>query len=142
MSGFAAHPRGTFFSVIGHRATQKVTCKGESMTEEKPRPEVDAESAYEAGAAVLLQRARRALAGRDDSLTLFAGAADRWFWAAPWCELSDQDREFWSIVAGLMNTAGLGVERIGVVLDALREDAAAARKQLEALFANGKVWQQ
>lgn len=113
------------------------------MTEQKPRPEVDAESAYEAGAAVLLQRARLALAGRDDSLTLFAGAADRWFWVAPWCELSDRDREFWSIVAGLLNTAGLGVEGVGGVLDALREDAAETRKQQEALFAKcGKVWEQ
>lgn len=133
----------TFFSVIGHGSLSRVTCIGERMTEQSPEPEVDAQRAYEAGAAVLLKRAKRVLADRDDSLTLLAGAADRWFQVTPWADLPDRDREFWSIIAGLLNTAGLGVRGIGGVLDIVRESAADARTEREALFAKcGKVWQQ
>jgi hypothetical protein len=113
------------------------------MTEQKPKPDVDAQRAYEAGAVVLLQRARRVLAGRDDSLTLFAGAAERWFGVTPWAELSDRDREFWSVIAELLNASGLGVNQVGTVLDIVRESAVDRKKEREALFAKcGKLWEQ
>lgn len=103
---------------------------------------MDAQRAYEAGAAALLNRARRVLADRDDSLTLFAGAADRWFQVTPWADLPDRDREFWSIMAGLLNAAGLGLRGIDGVLDVVRESAVDARTEGEALFAKcGKVWE-
>lgn len=117
--------------------------EGEIMTEQNPEPEVvAAQRAYEAGAAVLLSRARRVVAGRDDSMALFAATAERWLQITPWSELTASDHEFWRIIAKLLNQVGLGVDRVGEALDVVGESAAARREKQEALFAKcGKPWE-
>lgn len=106
---------------------------------------VEPEQAYKAGVELLRQRARRLVASREDALTLLIGGLERWFQPTPWSELPDHDREFWTVIAELLNNARLGIESIATVLDAGAQSAHAAKKETEALFAKcgrGKGWEQ
>lgn len=113
------------------------------MTKKRPAEKVEAEQAYIAGATWLLKRARGLLMERVDAVKVFAVSGAQWFTLKPYADLAENEREFWAIVAHLLNEAGLGINAIDSVLEVGAKTAQTRIEEMKAqLPKGGKLYKQ